>query len=807
MVKKSKAQIDAEKSAKETAVVVEDALRNIADKVGDIFKEALSSTDNVAKAVVKDLTSSLNSLAKVSKDLANANSKAAEGAFRQADAAKLIQQRQAKIALIKTQIEMLNRSDVKLSAKKEAALKTQLTQLESYNNEFEKGLQEQVSLSQKFNKQMGATGVILGGLKSLAGNLGLGALTDTFDNAEAAAKGVVDVTGGLSNQFKVLGAGLASLGKSFLNFLTSPVAMIGLLVKGFQSLLSLGQKFNQKTADIGKSFLGMGRSSGAVVENLKSMTTGTDGLFLNFEEAKKALEGMNAVAGTQVMLSEKQVKSYQEYSHFLGLSEEATQGLFKISTLSGQSFDTVGDSIGGIVEGLNISNSSSVSLNDVLNEVAGASATAMANIGNNPQALAKAAFEAKRLGMTIDQIAAAGEATLDFESSIANEMEAELLLGKNLNLEKLRSASLTGDETTVAKEMNRILSENYEATKGNKIAQQALAKTLGISVDEMHEMNQTQQLQNKLSHFGAEDRKNAEKEVIRLKALNYTEEEALAKIAKEGLETTIAEGKSAEATKRQLENAKELFQNSLAPLAEKVASAFSSLVNNEGFKGMLSSIAGVLKSIVGFVADFPKSALGLGLGAIVGGSLLKKVVGGGKLGSASNPMHVIMSEGGLMSSLLSKVTGGGEGGGLGGIKFPKGKGMLKGAGKLAKGVLGKVAAPLAIGMALFDGFKGFNADKDASLGDKFKNAGSSALNGLSFGLLGQSSDTISSNAAINGSNVPLPSNIAATTTAPTENEVVTLLKELIVAVKDGGDVYMDGNKVGRSLVLATSNMG
>ena len=133
--------------------------------------------------------------------------------------------------------------------------------------------------------------------------------------------------------------------------------------------------------------------------------------------------------------------------------------------------------------------------------------------------------------------------------------------------------------------------------------------------------------------------------------------------------------------------------------------------------------------------------------------------------------------------------------------------MLKGAGRLAKGVLGKVAAPLAIGMALFDGFKGFNADKSASLGDKFKNAGSSALNGLSFGLLGQSADTISANAAVNGSNAPLPSNIASTTTAPTENEVVTLLKELIVAVKEGGDVFMDGNKVGKSLVLATSNMG
>ena len=39
------------------------------------------------------------------------------------------------------------------------------------------------------------------------------------------------------------------------------------------------------------------------------------------------------------------------------------------------------------------------------------------------------------------------------------------------------------------------------------------------------------------------------------------------------------------------------------------------------------------------------------------------------------------------------------------------------------------------------------------------------------------------------------------------NEVTTLLKELISAVKQGGDVYIDGAKAGRSLALATSRMG
>jgi len=42
---------------------------------------------------------------------------------------------------------------------------------------------------------------------------------------------------------------------------------------------------------------------------------------------------------------------------------------------------------------------------------------------------------------------------LDFESSIANELEAELLLGKNINLEKARQAALDNDLATLAVEI------------------------------------------------------------------------------------------------------------------------------------------------------------------------------------------------------------------------------------------------------------------------------------------------------------------------------------------------------------------
>jgi len=66
-------------------------------------------------------------------------------------------------------------------------------------------------------------------------------------------------------------------------------------------------------------------------------------------------------------------------------------------------------------------------------------------------------------------------------------------------------------------------------------------------------------------------------------------------------------------------------------------------------------------------------------------------------------------------------------------------------GAVAKGavrVLGKLALPLAAGMALYDSFQGFNADPNASFGGKLANAGKSALSGATFGLLGSSPEEI-----------------------------------------------------------------
>jgi len=860
MAKKSKSQIDAEKGAKETAVVVEDALRNIADKVGDIFKEALSSTDNVAKAVAKDITGSLNSLAKVSKELADANSKAAEGAFKQADAAKLIQQRQSKIKAINYQISMLGRGELK----QKKSLQDELKKVQGYNDEFEKGLQEQLDLSAKITSQMGLTGAALGALKTVAGKLGLGSISTALDNANSAALEVAKNSSGLTGKFKVLGAGIGSLGKSFIGFITDPVAMITMMVKGFQALLKLGKKFAQKTADLGKAFMGANTSAKMMKNNLADMADSN--LYLNFEEAKSALIGLNKVAGTSVMLSEEQINNYQKFTHFLGLSEEAAQGLFKVSTLSGKEFGDTATEIGTIVKGLNFATDSAISMNDVMEEVSSASASSIANIGANPEALAKAAFQAKRLGMTLDQVAAAGEANLDFQSSIEKEMAAELLLGKNLNLEALRSASLRGDEVTVAKEMERILAANYDSTKGNKIQQKALADSLGISVEEMHKMNQTRLLQNKLGDMDAATREAAEKKINQLMKEGKTQKEAIASLVEKELADTVKQGKTAEASQRALEQAKGVLQNSLAPLATKVADAISKFVNSTTFQTGMKTMASVMGKVVdgimsvlpmigkmfGMIKDNPITSLFVAGGAAIGMSAMK-------MGSAMNPMHVVFGKGGAMSKTfdgikslfkkkpdaLAKASGkfstkqiasgfagkaakdqlakqGGKMAGKTGLKV----GAKLGVKAVGKSLLKKIpvigllaGVGFGIQRAMKGDFAGAALELASGAASTIPGLGTAASVAIDAGLAAKDYKAATGGGGMAADFISRPGQpiqkfrkddviVGGTSLGGGNNgEVVALLKELISEVRKGGDVFMDGNKVGKSLALVTSKMG
>jgi len=833
---------DAKKQAKETAVIVEDALRGIAGQISSIFEEALDTSSSTAQSSAKEVQKIFNNLAKVGNMFAEANQKAADGAFKLSDKLKIVQQRQARIFALEQQIEIARRN----GANNVDELNEELAKVKETEEEVTKELDAQLALSQKINKQMGLTGATLGLLKTAAGKLGLGNIGDAFEAANAAALSVAKESEGLGGKFKVLGAALGSLGKSFIGFLTDPLAIIGLLGKGLVALVKVSEKFAKKTSDVGKAFLGLSGNVKNVKNDLATMAA--DDTFLNFEEAFQAMKSLNAATGTQVMLSKDQVQTFQRYTEMLGMSEENAGQLFRMAQLSDTAFSDMDSTIGGVVKGLNMGGDASVSLNDVIDDVANASAQTAFNLNNNPDALAKAAFNAKRLGMTMEQISAASSATLDFESSIQNEMEAELLLGKNLNLEQLRYAALTGDVDTQAKELNRILADNIDQTEGNVIKQEALAKSLGMSVEDMFKANQARIIQNKLGKLGAKQSEVAQKKLNQLISEGKTEKEALAILAEEDLDKTVKATEASQRLARIGEQIKENFFTALdkSGALDKIQGAIKSFEKGGGMETLANTFAkagNVLGGIITSIAENPGGTikkLGIGLAA----AFAAKMYLGKKI------PQVVTFAGGVMNKLL------GKGGSAGSKALSKAstkfstKQIAAGfAGKEAKDQLAKQGGKIAgknvaklgvkavgksllkkipvvgllagIGFGLkraMDGdFAGAALELASGAASTIPGLGTAASVAIDAGLAAKDIKNASSGTAadfISRPGQPIQKFrkddiIVGGTSLGGGNsgEVVALLKELISAVKEGGDVFMDGNKVGKSLVLATSKMG
>ena len=816
--------------AKETAVVVEDALRSISSKIGDIFEEALNAGEGVSQRFVRDIQSGLNSLAKVSNQIASANLKAEKGLLKQRDVTKQIQERKAKILALEVQVQIARQNG--LSNVKE--LEDELATVVNYEKEFTKELQKQVKVSNNISKSIGLTGSLLSGAAKLTSKIGLSGIDYVFADARDAAVEKAKSLGvsedkalGLVGKFKVMVTSVRTLGGGLIGVFKDPLVLGGLLVKAFKSLLALGGKIAGQSADLGAAFLGAGKDSDRLASNLRNMASGD--VFLSIEESFKSFTAMNNAAGTFTQFSEEQVKNFKQISHDLGLGEESTQGLFQISTLFGQGMRDTTDQVGALVSGLNLSTDSSINLTDVMKEVANSSASVRFNLKNDPKALASAAFNAKRLGMSLNDIKSSSESTLDFESSIAKEMNAELLLGKELNLEKLRSAALTGDTETATKEMNRLISENKDGIKGNVIVQKAFADSLGISVDQLLESIQLNELQDKLAAKGITDRVKAQKALNALKSKGLSSDEALLEISKGNLDSIIKNKEIEEASTRTLNEAKEIFQTSLAPLAKNLAESLAKFVKSDTFK----SLANTVKSIANFIGGLSGTQIAVGLASALAAvfALQKRIpqnviiVGGGKMfGGLTKGLEKLVGKGGTKVATKAVMKGTGKAisgaaaqsavkaGSATAIKSGSKAIVKTGAKSVGKSLLKKIPGiGLIAGLAfaaskLADGdFVGAGLEMASGAASLIPGVGTAASIALDAGIMARDikkstdpSTTLATGGIVNRATSAIVGEAGPEAVVPL-NEFYKKIDELIVAVRSGGDIYLDGQKVGNTL--------
>jgi hypothetical protein len=338
-------------------------------------------------------------------------------------------------------------------------------------------IEKEVDIRKESNRLMGIGGGLMKGLNQLGGkfaqSLGLEKVTSDMQKmADEIARGTKS-SGALGGKMKVLGVGIKSAFTNIGGSLMDPTVIFGALIKGFNDVDKAATDFARQT----------GQDLNGVEASLATANMGYVNM-ADYIKAATALTSELKMSATDIF-SPEDILEVAQMTDEMGMAGKAAANLAKLSKLNGTSVRENNESIIQGVNSFNKQNGAAINSRKVLDDIANTSQGVLTKFAGMPGKLTEAASAAAGIGMSLEQVDKIAGSLLQFEQSISAEMEAELLTGKSLNLEKAREAALTNDLATVAKEMSKQIGTSADFAKMNRIQQEATAKAMGMTSDEL----------------------------------------------------------------------------------------------------------------------------------------------------------------------------------------------------------------------------------------------------------------------------------------------------------------------------------
>lgn len=339
-------------------------------------------------------------------------------------------------------------------------------------------LKEDLVIRKRIESSVGVTG---GALKALSKIPGIGkslnvdeAITGMEEygrELELKGKNSSAFANRTSIAFKGLGIASKQLGKALLD----PVIVFGFL-------LNSALKANSQVVDLGKN---LGKSSEQYRENLADAARTSNNLNVTTESLVGAFNELVSSTGYISEFSADTLETQIMLTKQFGLTADEAAGIYKFSVLTGKSSKAINDAMVGAFTATRNSLKVGIPFKAAIAEAAKVSGALASSFQNNPERIAAAVVQVKALGTSLEQTSKQGEALLNFESSLENELKAELLVDKQLNLERARAAALMGDQVTLAQELAKNVGTIEEFDKMNVLQKKALAESVGLTTDEL----------------------------------------------------------------------------------------------------------------------------------------------------------------------------------------------------------------------------------------------------------------------------------------------------------------------------------
>jgi hypothetical protein len=259
-------------------------------------------------------------------------------------------------------------------------------------------------------------------------------------------------------------------------------------------LIKAALSFNKISVDIGKNFGYGADQADRLTSNLVSAARASDNINFTLKNAAEAMNELNAQTGFVAEYSAKTLETQILLTKQFGLTAEEAAGIYRLSVLTGKSSEQVNKAMVGAFVAARNQLGVGIPFRATIADAAKVSGQLAANLKNNPEFIVKAVAQAKALGTSLEVAKNQAQSLLDFESSIENELRAELLTGQALNLERARAAALMGDQVTLMTELNNQGMTLEKFQNMNVLAQQSFASAIGLTADQLADQLRLQKL-------------------------------------------------------------------------------------------------------------------------------------------------------------------------------------------------------------------------------------------------------------------------------------------------------------------------
>jgi hypothetical protein len=435
----------------------------------------------------------------------------------------------------------------------------------------------------KIQQQMGLTGAIVSGIVSTLSKIGINSIF--FDGIKEDMRDAAKSGGVLKAMF----TGIVGLGKGLGQALTDPLTILTFLI-------STGLKADKQITDLAKS-LGIGKDqANGLRQNFVKYAASTGDAFITTSKLLEAQGELTNELGIAGQYTGKQTEDFTRLTKLMGLSASEAGKLARLSVVNGTSIEATTKSIIKGSAASQRANKISIDQRTILKDVANLSAGILVKFQGNSEALGAAVVQAKALGLTLEEVDKIGESLLNFESSIENELKAELITGKQLNLERARAAALTGDQATLMQEVSSQMGTLEEFQNLNVIAQKSLSEAFGLSRDEVSKMLIEQEKINKLGDVSK---------------MTFDQQLAALKAQGEPLDSVLYK-------QIQQQSAQEKFNNTIEKLQDLIGNLVAGPLGQliDGFASIASS-ANLIKIAMGALMGMSITRLVTGLAAMV----------------------------------------------------------------------------------------------------------------------------------------------------------------------------------------------